>query len=166
MKTVYEYTRSQTSYFSPPLHTKQIPKPKRVVPGELTIITGVPNSGKSEWLDALMINLSEMHGWGFALCSMEKRVQDHARQLLEKKVRKPFFNNTFYGRGFGRMTPQELHDGLAWIDDRFCLIRFEDDALPSVDWVLDKARAAVFRHGIRGLVIDPYNEVRSGGVNC
>lgn len=28
-----------------------------------------------------------------------------------------------------------------------------------MDWVLDRARAAVMRHGIRGLVIDPYNEL-------
>ena len=30
----------------------------RVVPGELTVVTGVPNSGKSEWVDALMCNLA------------------------------------------------------------------------------------------------------------
>ena len=47
----------------------------QVVPGELTIITGVPNSGKSEWIDALMVNLSNQFGWRFGLCSMEKKVQ-------------------------------------------------------------------------------------------
>lgn len=46
----------------------------QVIPGELTIVTGVPNSGKSEWIDALLANLSEMHDWTFALCSMEKKV--------------------------------------------------------------------------------------------
>ena len=46
----------------------------QVVPGELTIITGVPNSGKSEWIDALMVNLSDQFGWRFGLCSMEKKV--------------------------------------------------------------------------------------------
>ena len=29
----------------------------KVVPGELTIVTGVPNSGKSEWIDALAVRL-------------------------------------------------------------------------------------------------------------
>lgn len=47
----------------------------QVVPGELTIITGVPNSGKSEWIDALLVNLAEQHGWSFALCSMEKKAR-------------------------------------------------------------------------------------------
>jgi twinkle protein len=47
---------------------------KQVVPGELTIVTGVPNSGKSEWIDALLCNLNESTGWKFALCSMENKV--------------------------------------------------------------------------------------------
>lgn len=37
--------------------------------------------------------------------------------------------------------------------------RCEDDSLPSVKWVLQLAKAAVMRHGVRGLVIDPYNEL-------
>jgi twinkle protein len=40
----------------------------QVAPGECTLVTGVPNSGKSEWLDALAVNLAELHGWRFALC--------------------------------------------------------------------------------------------------
>lgn len=47
----------------------------QVVPGELTIVTGVPNSGKSEWIDALLCNLNESAGWKFALCSMENKVK-------------------------------------------------------------------------------------------
>jgi twinkle protein len=35
----------------------------------------------------------------------------------------------------------------------------EDDNLPSINWVLDLSKAAVLRHGVRGLVIDPYNEL-------
>ncbi|OMO82630.1 hypothetical protein COLO4_22894 [Corchorus olitorius] len=101
-----------------------------VVPGELTIVTGVPNSGKSEWIDALLCNLNENVGWKFALCSMENKVRDHARKLLEKYLRKPFF-------------------------DSGC----ENDSLPSIKWVLELARSAVLRHGVRGLVIDPYNEL-------
>lgn len=46
----------------------------QVVPGELTIVTGVPNSGKSEWIDALLCNINEQCHWKFALCSMENKV--------------------------------------------------------------------------------------------
>lgn len=130
----------------------------KVVPGELTIVTGVPNSGKSEWIDALLCNLSEMHGWTFAMCSMEKRASDHARALVEKYTGRPFFDLP-YARGVRRMTSEELDAAMDWVDDRFHLIRYEDEQLPSVDWVLEIARAAVYRYGIRGLVIDPYNEL-------
>ena len=131
----------------------------RVVPGELTIVTGVPNSGKSEWVDALMCNLAERHGWNFALCSMENKVTDHARKLIEKFVGKPFFSQQSYAQGSLRMSDEEYRRGKAWLDDHFALIRHEDDELPSIDWVLGLARAAVLRYGIRGLLIDPYNEL-------
>ncbi|WOL12250.1 hypothetical protein Cni_G21016 [Canna indica] len=129
-----------------------------VVPGELTVITGVPNSGKSEWIDALMCNINETHGWKFALCSMENKVREHARKLLEKHIKKPFFNAR-YGESVERMSIEEFEQGKQWLDDTFYLIRCEDDCLPSASWVLNLAKAAVLRYGVRGLVIDPYNEL-------
>ncbi|KAL3616807.1 hypothetical protein CASFOL_039201 [Castilleja foliolosa] len=129
-----------------------------VVPGELTIVTGVPNSGKSEWIDALLCNLNHSVGWKFALCSMENRVREHARKLLEKHIKKPFFD-VRYGEYVERMSPEDLEQGKKWLSDSFALIRCENDCLPSISWVLDLARIAVLRHGVRGLVIDPYNEL-------
>ena len=132
----------------------------QICPGELTIVTGVPNSGKSEWIDALLVNLALTQGWTFAFCSMEKTVRHHGRHLLEKYIGKPFFDRVVYAaEGSHRMSEAEMGEGLAWINQHFALIRYEDDSLPSIDWVLEKARSAVMRHGIRGLVIDPYNEL-------
>ncbi|CAJ2657864.1 unnamed protein product [Trifolium pratense] len=129
-----------------------------VVPGELTIVTGVPNSGKSEWIDALLCNLNQSAGWKFALCSMENKVREHARKLLEKHMKKPFFNSR-YAEDVKRMSLEEYEQGKVWLSDTFYLIRCEDDALPNIKWVLDLAKAAVLRYGVRGLVIDPYNEL-------
>ncbi|KAJ7969205.1 twinkle-like protein, chloroplastic/mitochondrial [Quillaja saponaria] len=129
-----------------------------VVPGELTIVSGVPNSGKSEWIDALICNLNESVGWKFALCSMENKVREHARKLLEKYIKKPFFEAR-YAESVERMSIEELEKGKQWLSDSFYLIRCEDDSLPNIKWVLDLAKSAVLRHGVRGLVIDPYNEL-------
>ncbi|KAK1325626.1 hypothetical protein QJS10_CPA01g00692 [Acorus calamus] len=130
----------------------------RVAPGELTIITGVPNSGKSEWIDAMMCNINEREGWKFVLCSMENKVQEHARKLLEKHIKKPFFKAR-YAETVERMSELELEEGKKWLNETFHLIRCENDSLPSINWVLELAKAAVLRHGVRGLVIDPYNEL-------
>ncbi|XP_073058475.1 twinkle homolog protein, chloroplastic/mitochondrial [Primulina eburnea] len=129
-----------------------------VVPGELTIVTGVPNSGKSEWIDALLCNLNHSVGWKFALCSMENKVREHARKLLEKHIQKPFFD-VRYGKSVERISIEELEQGKKWLSESFSLIRCENDCLPSINWVLELARIAVLRHGVNGLVIDPYNEL-------
>ena len=72
---------------------------------------------------------------------------DHARQLLEKYMGRPFLDpeQARYGGESGRMSAADVEEGLSWLDDRFHVIRYEDDELPSVDWVLDLARAAVLR---------------------
>lgn len=129
-----------------------------VTPGEVTLVTGVPNSGKSEWLDALAVNLAKEHGFRTVFCSMEKKTEDHARQLMEKWMGKPFFRAR-YAEGCERMTEAEVLEALEEVDKHFFIIRYDDDSLPSIDWVLERAKAAVLRYGVQGLVIDPYNEL-------
>lgn len=135
----------------------------RVVPGELCIVTGVPNSGKSEWIDALMVNLASNFGWTFALCSMENRVRDHARKLAEKYMNKSFFGGSrawYSTDAMRQLSRQELEQAMGWIEAHFCLIRRDADAaMMDIDWILQRATMAVRRYGIRGLVIDPYNEL-------
>ena len=59
-------------------------------------------------------------------------------------MRKPFFDGGYAG-STPRMSVEDLQEGMAWVDDRFFPIRYEDEALPSVDWVLNVAKAAVLR---------------------
>lgn len=125
-----------------------------VRPGEWTLVTGIPSHGKSEFIDALMVNLAESEGWVFGICSPENQpLKSHVSKLLEKKIRKPF------REGFrDRMTPQEMMQGLGWLQDHFYFILPDEQAL-NVDSVLQLAKALVFRNGIKGLVIDPWNEL-------
>jgi twinkle protein len=121
--------------------------------GELSVVTGIPNSGKSEFIDALMVNVARRYGWRFGVCSFENPPAEHIAKLAEKWLGKPFWEGPS-----ARMTETELQRGMDWVRDRFYLIRADDEA-PTVDWILTAAKAAVLRHGIRGLVIDPYNEL-------
>jgi twinkle protein len=122
-------------------------------PGELSVVTGVPGSGKSEFIDALAVNLAFAYGWRFALCSFENPPAEHITKLAEKYSDTPFWDGPTR-----RMSEMDLQRAMDWIADRFYLIRFDDEA-PTIEAILEKARAAVMRHGIRGLVIDPYNEI-------
>ena len=125
-----------------------------VRPGELSVVTGIPGSGKSEFIDALAVNLARRYGWRFALCSFENPPEEHIAKLAEKYLGLPFWDGPTR-----RMSEADLQGAIeGWIADHFYLIRFDDEA-PTIEAILDKARAAVTRHGIRGLVIDPYNEI-------
>ena len=46
-----------------------------------------------------------------------------------------------------------------WIDEHFVFIVPDDDDLANLAWTLDKCAAAVIRHGVRIVVIDPWNEL-------
>ncbi len=42
-----------------------------VKPGQITIVTGIPSHGKSQVIDALIVNIAKQYGWVFAVCSPE-----------------------------------------------------------------------------------------------
>ena len=85
----------------------------------------------------------------FAAPLRPSQARDHARQLLEKHVKKPFFESA-YAAGQPRMSQDELTAGLEWLANRFYVVRYEDEALPSVEWVLEVARVAVLRCVVGG----------------
>ena len=124
----------------------------RVSTGEVTAITGVPNHGKSEWMDALLINMIQMHLWKFAIFSAENRpVRYHLLKLLSKFTNKPF-------TGDNKMSNEEAKMALDVLDDRIKFIGTQEDDV-TVDSILEQARILNYRYGINGLLIDPWNTV-------
>ncbi|MGQ7939150.1 DnaB-like helicase C-terminal domain-containing protein [Paraburkholderia sp. D1E] len=124
----------------------------RVMTGEWTLVTGIPGAGKSEWLDALSINLAREHGWTFGVFSPENQpLEYHADKLAEKYIGKPAERGPT-----DRMTAAEHEAAMDWLDAHFTFVQPES---PTVDSLLEIARSLVKSKGIRGLVLDPWNEV-------
>ncbi|MBT7616790.1 MAG: AAA family ATPase [Calditrichaeota bacterium] len=123
-----------------------------VRPGELTIVTGYTGHGKSEFLDALLVNLARLHDWNFGVCSLENLPYErHVRKLLEKVTGKPFFPDKDE-----RMTEAELSTAESFLKQHFHFINPKD---VEIDSILEIGKALIYRHGINGLIIDPYNEL-------
>jgi len=125
----------------------------KIRPGEFSVVTGSPGAGKSQFIDAMLINLARLHGWSFALCSFETPPVRHIATLAEIQTGK-----TFWPASASRMSKDELRESHQWLKKHFHFITAEDES-PTIDWILETASQAVMRYGIKGLVIDPYNEI-------
>lgn len=114
----------------------------------LCVITGIPNHGKSEFLDEITYLLNLRYGWKFAYFSPENEpLEFHTSKLIEKFVGKPF--------GRATMPRNEYNYVKRHINDNFFFINPPDDF--ETDTILDIGRSLVRRNGIKGLIIDPYN---------
>lgn len=129
-----------------------IDKHYTVLTGEWTLVTGIPGHGKSEWLDALTMNLAIGHGWRFAVFSPENHPPDyHAVKMMEKYVGLPFDDGPSQ-----RMTIKQAEEAKEFIEDRFTQLLPDN---PTLETLLDQAARLVTRKGIKGLILDPWNEI-------
>lgn len=125
-----------------------------VVQGQLSIVTGIPGSGKSEFIDQLMVNLAQQYGWKFAVASFENPPALHIAKLAEKIAGKPFFDGPT-----PKMSEAEAASTLDYIHEHFMFLEQRTGEAATIDSVLDRCQQAVMRMGVRGLVIDPYNYI-------
>jgi len=132
-----------------------------VRPGELTIVTGVPSHGKSNMLDALMVNIALSDGWRFSICSPENMpVERHISKLIEQYSGFPFHEG--YNQ---RIPPNKLSESMEWLNSHFNFFVTEDSI--TIESLINIVKISIKRYGITGLVIDPWNEfdhIRSNGM--
>jgi twinkle protein len=118
--------------------------------GRLAIVTGVPSSGKSEFVDYLIAKLNIIHGWKAAFFTPENYpLKYHYAKLFEKIVGKQFNKN--------KCSELEFDNAYDYIRENFFYILNEEDF--TVKSILDSAKILVKTRGIKILVIDPYNKL-------
>ncbi|WP_394700344.1 AAA family ATPase [uncultured Bacteroides sp.] len=118
--------------------------------GRLCVVTGVPGSGKSEFIDELVLRLCLRHGWKPAFFSPENLpLVYHLRKLAEKLTGRLFVPFS---------TSESLYRRLVnYLTDNVCHILPKDDF--TAETILEKARELVRRRGIRTFVFDPFNRL-------
>jgi twinkle protein len=121
-----------------------------VAPGQWTLVTGLPGSGKSEWLDALLVNLAERGDWVFAMYSPENfPTATHMVKLCEKRARKPFSEGVT-----PRMSKKEFDAAAMWVMERFLWL---DSEMKSPEIMLETALQYGDSNQQLGIVLDPWN---------
>lgn len=116
----------------------------------LLVVTGIPGSGKSEFIDEIAERLNMRYGWRFAYFSPENApLAYHASKLIEKFTGKKFRQDVLT---YGEYKQVKQH-----LETNFFFISPKDDY--RLDTILEKAKFLVRRKGIKALVIDPYNRL-------
>lgn len=131
---------------------KTLDKHYRPAKGTLNIIAGIPGHGKSEFMDALMINISKSKGWKWAVFSPENYPYElHIQKIAEKFIGKPLLKTN-------RMSREELKTAIKWIDEYFYFIEPDEENV-TLDAVVNLFTEAYNSHKVDGIVIDPWNEI-------
>ena len=122
--------------------------------GQFITVTGIPSSGKSDFVDQMVVGYNKEYGWKTAFASPENApTYLHAHKLMRKV--------------WGDMPNKGDIGGDKWnqvadhVNNNFFFIDMERYTLESV---LRKGAELVKRKGIKCLVIDPFNKVRD--VDC
>ena len=113
-------------------------------------VTGIPSSGKSDFVDQMCVGYNKNYGWKTAYASPENKPNYlHAHKLI-RKTWEGMPTKSDVGSDKWVQVTDHINDNYYFIDaDRY-----------SLDEVLKKGAELVKRKGIKCLVIDPYNKVR------
>ena len=122
--------------------------------GEVNLWTGYQNEGKSLFLNQLCLIRAIISGVKVAVFSPENfPLDDFYNDLIEAYIGKscdPYYSNNY-------MSEEEYKQGMNFIKDYFFVIYPDKDF--KLQTIFDKAKYLVKKHGIRTLVIDPYNTI-------
>jgi twinkle protein len=133
----------------------------RPTAGHLTIVTGHAGVGKSTVLDNFFISLAMRHHWPIAYFSPEQMpLARHLFNLAEIYLNKPVIPERAIKYNMDCATHDEVLRFIQQIQPLISHINPEmADEVPSLDHILELGTAEVRRNGIKGLVLDPWNEI-------
>ena len=118
--------------------------------GQFITVTGIPSSGKSDFVDQMVVGYNQNYDWKTAFASPENApTYLHAHKLM-RKVWQDMPRKDDIGTDKWNAVADHVNDNFFFIDmERYTL-----------DSVLRKGAELVKRKGIKCLVIDPFNKIR------
>ena len=135
-------------------HFRNIDNHFRWKRGELTLVHGIMNHGKSILLMQLCLAKAYYDEAKWAFFSPEQNppddFYDDLVHMLVGKNTQPFYNN--------QMTLDEYGKGMDFVRDHFIYIYPEDES-PTPEYINMRFAQVIKKHKIDGCVIDPYNQL-------
>ena len=112
--------------------------------GEWTVVTGIPNSGKSDIVDQICCNIATKYGFRCAMFAPESfPYEGHIKRIANKLNEKICDNN-------------DLNNTKDFIEEHFHWVKIDLENL-TLKGILDAFKQLVLQKGVNVCVIDPYN---------
>ncbi len=130
------------------------------LPGELTLFTGLPNSGKSEFVKFLLSKMVKNKGWKFGVFSPEN--YPASSFYLD-------WIHTYTGRNTDKeydnpISEEELKKAAKIINDHIFYIYPEGNEKHTPANIRQKIKELTLQHGLNGYVVDPWNMLLHEGL--
>jgi len=144
-------------------HFKKIDEHFRWKRGELTLMHGIMNQGKSTMIMQMFLMKAIFDNYKFAFFSPE---QDPPDDFYDDLINMYIGKSTQYGLD-NQMSEADYIKGMDFIKDHFFYIYPENES-PTPEYINDRFVELIKKHKIDGCVIDPYNQLdndikKSGG---
>lgn len=122
--------------------------------GEVTVITGTPNAGKSTFISQIIVRMLALHDWRCAIFSPENNpVGVNASKMMTQYSGKTFQLNTP-----NRLTEQEYELTENAIAKNVYYLRTSEENM-NVEYLISKGIELVLQKGIRLFIVDPWNMI-------
>ena len=112
--------------------------------GEWTVVTGIPNSGKSDVMDQICCNLATKYDFRCAMFAPESFPYEGHIKRIANKLNEKNCNN------------DQLNQTKDFIKDHFFWVKIDLENL-TLKGILNSFKELVFQKGINVFVIDPWN---------
>jgi twinkle protein len=123
--------------------------------GGYCVVTGVPNTGKSPFVDHIAARTNEIHGWKWGIYSAEHEpVADHMRLFVQRIAKKSTNPQSIH-----KIHTDQIDAVLDYMKDNFFWISPGEDDVSTLDRLLELALVLVRQKGINALILDPWNEI-------
>jgi len=129
--------------------------------GQLTIATGIPSHGKSNFTEWLVLNYLIENDYKASFFSPEHMPMElHQSTFVQKMTGKNYF---FDVEGSPRVSRDEITQYVEWSKEKLYLTSPDQGNFATWDWIFERFTEQVFTFGINIFVIDAWNKVEHTG---
>jgi len=126
--------------------------------GQLTVVTGIPSHGKSNFLEWYILNLIDEYELKASFFSPEHSPMEmHMANFIQKAVGKPFYKDI---DNVKKCDQEDIKRFIDWSKERLYLTGGGAGEIVDWNWLLEKFKEQLFNFGINIFVVDAWNKVQ------